>query len=302
MTLPNFLIIGPHKAGTTSLHHYLRQHPQIFLPALKEPRFFSHNPGKPAAPSSPFSFGETRHPIRTWEQYRALFAPVTTEKAIGEASPCYLNNPYAPIRIRESLPGVRLVASLRDPVDRAYSGYLMAVRSGNETRPFMEIIQEQTAWHSILSYYQPCRRWLECFGRERMKFIRAETLRAEPASVVADISAFLDVDTAFEPDTSRRYNTGGLPRSRRLHRMLSGRHIQVLRPCVPVSLRSMLRPLKNANLRSPPRLGAEDRASIIALIRDDILRLQDLLDMDLSEWMEVEPGQAQERPAQQAAR
>lgn len=301
MTLPNFLIIGAHKAGTTSLHHYLQQHPQVFLPVLKEARFFSYNPGKPPAPSSPFAFDETVHPIKTWEQYRELFAPVTTEKAIGEASPCYLNNPYAPFRIREALPGIRLIASLRDPVERAYSGYLMAVRNGNETRPFMDILREQGGSHGFLSYYHACRRWLDCFPRERLKFIRAETLQARPAAVLEEIFTFLGVDAGFEVDTSRQLNTGGTPRSKRLHRMLSGRHIQVLRPCVPASLRSVLRPLKNVNLRSPPRLGAEDRASLIALFRDDVLRLQDLLDMDLSDWLQVERRQSPERLPRHAA-
>jgi hypothetical protein len=288
MTLPTFLIIGAHKAGTSSLHRYLQQHPEVFLPTLKEARFFSYNPDKEYVDRSPYTWGEPVHRIRTWDEYLDLFSPVTTEKAVGEVSPCYLNNPYSPMRIRDALPGVRLIASLRDPVDRAYSGYLMAVRDGKETRPFIDILGQPTPWHEILAYYKPCQRYLECFPRERLKFIRAETLQAQPADVLKSIFSFLEVDPGFVADTSVQFNKGGVPRSRRLHRLLNGRYLNVLRPYVPVSLRSMMRPIKRANLRSAPGVEPDVRARLIALFREDILRLQDLLDMDLSDWLQVE--------------
>ena len=200
MTAPNFLIIGAHKAGTSSLHRYLRQHPDVFMPTLKELRFFSYDPDGSDVEPSPYAWGPRVHPIKTWNEYVDLFAPVTTEKAIGEASPCYLNHPRCPTRIKQALPDVRLIVSLRDPVDRAYSGYLMAVRDLGETRPFADTIGEQrTAWHDNLVYYKPCQRYLACFPRERLKVIRAETLNAEPAKVLQDIFSFLEVDPAFEP-------------------------------------------------------------------------------------------------------
>lgn len=289
MPLPNFLIIGAHKAGTSSLHRYLQQHPDVFLPTLKEARFFSYDPGEAEVEPSPYAWGPRVHPIRSWKEYLDLFAPVTTERAIGEASPCYLNHPRSPARIKQALPDVRLIVSLRDPVDRAYSGYLMAVRDVGERRAFVDTIgRVRTAWHDNLGYYTPCRRYLECFPRERMKFIRAEVLSAEPARVVKDVYSFLEVDPRFEPDTSSRYNTGGVPRSRRLHRILNNRHVRRFRPYIPASFRSVLKPFKQANLRQPPLLDAEARRRLIELLRDDILRLQDLLDMDLSDWLRVE--------------
>ncbi len=289
MAVPNFLIIGAHKAGTSSLHRYLRQHPEVFMPTLKELRFFSYHPDESDVEPSPYGWGPRVHPIKTWSEYVDLFAPVTTEKAIGEASPCYLNHPRCPMRIKQALPDVRLIVSLRDPVDRAYSGYLMAVRDVGETRPFADTIGgPRTAWHDNLVYFKPCQRYLECFPRWRMKFVRAETLNAEPATVLSDIFSFLEVDPAFEPDTSMQFNQGGVPRSRRLHWVLNNRHVRWLRPYIPASFRSALKPLKRANLRTPPRMDVAVRARLIALLRDDILRLQDLLDMDLSDWLRVE--------------
>ena len=288
-TVPNFLIIGAHKAGTSSLHRYLQQHPEVFLPALKEPRFFSYDPDGSDVEPSPYAWGPRLHPVRTWNDYLDLFAPVTTQRAVGEASPCYLNHPRSPGRIRQALPDVRLIVSLRDPVDRAYSGYLMAVRDIGETRSFADTIGgERTAWHDNLAYYAPCRRYLECFPRARMKFVRAEALNAQPAAVLEDLFAFLEVDPAFAPDTSRQFNTGGVPRSRRLQRVLNHRYVRRLRPYVPAVFRNTLKPLRQANLREPPRLDTETRARLIERLRDDILRLQDLLDMDLSDWLRVE--------------
>jgi Sulfotransferase family len=289
MTRPNFLIIGAHKAGTSSLHRYLQQHPEVYLPELKEPRFFSCDHGEADVEPSPYAWGPRVHPIKTWRDYLGLFDAVSTETAIGEASPCYLNHLRAPARIKHALPEVRLIVSLRDPVDRAYSGYLMAVRDAGETRPFADTIGEQrTAWHDNLAYYKPCQRYLECFPQDRMKFIRAEALNVQPAPVLRDIFSFLEVDSAFEPDTSRQFNKGGVPRSRRLYRLLNNRHIRRLRPHIPGSLRGVLKPLQQANLRKPPALDPEVRARLIQIVREDILRLQDLLGMDLSDWLRVE--------------
>jgi Sulfotransferase family len=289
MTVPNFLIIGAHKAGTSSLHRYLQQHPEVFLPTLKEPRFFSYDPDGADVEPSPYAWGPRVHPITTWSEYLDLFSPVTTEKAIGEASPCYLNHPRCPVRIKQALPDVRLIVSLRDPADRAYSGYLMAVRDTGETRPFSDIIGgPRTAWHDHLAYYHSCRRYLECFPRGRLKFVRAETLNSQPAKVLKDICSFLEIDPGFEPDTSTQFNKGGIPRSRRLHRVLDNRHVRRLRPYIPVSFRNSLKLLRQANLREPPGLDSAVRARIIELLREDILRLQDLLDIDLSDWLRVE--------------
>lgn len=290
MKIPNFLIIGAHKAGTSSLHKYLQQHPQVFLPSLKEPRFFSYDPDVPDGEPTPYPWGPRVHPVKTWDQYLALFTEVTTETAIGEASPCYLNHPRGPVRIRQALPGVRLIVSLRDPLDRAYSGYLMAVRDAGETRPFAELIggEPRAPWHDNLVYYQSCLRYLECFPRERLKFVRAEDLNAQPFKVLTDLFSFLEVDPAFQPDTTTQFNKGGVPRSQLLHRVLDNRGVRGLGAYIPAPLRSTLKRLRSANLRKPPELDGAVRARFIERFREDILRLQDLLDMDLSDWLQVE--------------
>jgi hypothetical protein len=130
--LPSFLVIGATKSGTTALYDYLRQHPAIFMPALKEPRFFLYDGSEDSA----------RFPVRSLEEYEALFAPVTTETALGEATPQYLTSWAAMERIHETLPGARLIAALRDPAERAFSIYLMNLRNRGHNReiPFAEAL------------------------------------------------------------------------------------------------------------------------------------------------------------------
>ena len=127
--LPNFFIIGAAKSGTTSLYKYLTGHPQVFMSPVKEPCFFSTGLGGADDPLGP----EPPTLIRDWDAYRQLFAAVTTETAIGETSANYVYEPQTAARIHRYLPEARLIVSLRDPIDRAYSHFLMASRFGLET-------------------------------------------------------------------------------------------------------------------------------------------------------------------------
>ena len=126
MSGPNFLIIGAAKAGTTSLYHYLRQHPDVYMSPVKEPAYYA----------SAGAGGEPRRrgAIRTRTAYERLFEAATTERARGEASSQYLNDEAAPDRIAADLGDVRLIVSLRNPVDRAYSSYLGRLAGGTERR------------------------------------------------------------------------------------------------------------------------------------------------------------------------
>ena len=124
MTLPNFIVIGAAKSGTSSLHHYLRAHPEVFTPKLKEINFFAYD-GKHL---------DVHYWAKTQDEYQRFFDDVGAAIAIGEVAPLYLCSPVAPDNIRRVLPDARLVAILRNPVDRAYSAYLMSRRTGRTSR------------------------------------------------------------------------------------------------------------------------------------------------------------------------
>ena len=276
MTLPNFLVIGAPKAGTTSLHVHLRAHPQVFMPDLKEPRFFGYE-----------GEGERlKFPIRTLEEYAALFEPVTDEIAIGEATPHYLVYPHAAQRIHDLIPGARLIASLRDPVERSYSVYQMNLRNRgvNEGVPFIEAIGKDQSLRE--TYGDMLARYFALFPPEQLKVILLEDLEKAPQATIRALYGFLGVDPEFVPaDLLKVANPGGEPRNKLLHTMLSDPRLrQFSRAFFPNALAERLRGLRSRNLEKQP-LKPEDRRAAIGFFRDDILRTQDLIGRDLSSWL-----------------
>ncbi|MGL6339568.1 MAG: sulfotransferase family protein, partial [Waterburya sp.] len=141
--MPNFLIIGAAKAGTTALHEYLQQHPQIYLTPTKETNFFAFEgeiinfQGTGDEALKDFS-------ITDLNTYQAEFEQVTQELAIGEACPSYLYYPQAATRIKQYIPDARLIVILRNPVERAYANFLHIVRDDREThRDFALALQAE---------------------------------------------------------------------------------------------------------------------------------------------------------------
>ncbi|HEX9660552.1 MAG TPA: sulfotransferase [Rhodothermales bacterium] len=136
MRLPDFLVVGAAKSGTTSLYHLLRQHPDVFMSAVKEPGFFAlkNRDLQFNGPGDMNAIG--RCSVNSLETYTALFDEAGSGVAAGEASNIYLYSPEAPPAIKAAIPNVKLIAMLRDPVERAFSAYLMMLRDNRETLPF----------------------------------------------------------------------------------------------------------------------------------------------------------------------
>jgi len=276
VTLPNFLIIGAPKAGTTSLYEHFRAHPEIFMPRLKEPRFFCHG----GQSDDRLSF-----PIQSRAEYEALFDDAAGEKALGEASVHYIRHSEAPARIRDLIPQVRLIASLRDPVDRSYSLYQMNQRNhgANRTASFVEALRSDRQLQGL--YHGHLQRYFALFSREQIRIILLEDLEAAPRRTVSGLFDFLGVDPAFTPDLSKIANQGGEPRNKALHSLLSNRRlIAASRRIVPEALVAPFKALRARNLSKHP-LPAADRRLATDFFRDDILRTQDLIGRDLSRWL-----------------
>ncbi|NBB75270.1 MAG: sulfotransferase [Bacteroidetes bacterium] len=299
--LPNFLIIGAAKSGTTSLYHYLRQHPDVFMPAVKEPRFFAYaeDPPPMKGPGDART-NEAAGAVYTLDAYRQLFAAASTETAVGEASPNYLYSATAPRLIREHIPDAQLIAILRNPVERAYSHFLHLVRSGREPlRNFEAALDAEPeriaagwewSWHyrRMGCYGEQLMRYLEHVDREQLTVHLFEDFKADPVALAQDIFHGLGVDEAFVPDTSMRYEKSGVPKNDRFQRfLLNPDHWirRLSRYLVPEAVRErLLIRMKNVNLEKPP-LEPDVRERLTAAYRDDVLRLQDLIDRDLSAWL-----------------
>jgi hypothetical protein len=307
MTVPNFLVIGARKAGTTSLYHYLDQHPEVFMSPVKEPNFFAIE-GEKAGYRGPDA--DTR--INRWsvadpKEYQALFSGADGARAVGEASPAYLCNPDAPKRIKRHVPEAKLIAVLRDPAERAYSAYMHQVRDGRETLPFAEALDAEErrtaanwapAWRYKAEgfYLVGLSRYYELFGRERVRVYLYEDLGADPRGVMRDAYRFLGVDASFEPDTSQRHNMSGVSNNGFLVSLVRKRHPvkTAIKPLVPATVRRRLVSGLQKRVLSRPPFPPEVRRELVEAYREDVLRLEDLIGRDLSAWLRVESAQAGE--------
>jgi Sulfotransferase family len=298
MTMPNFFIIGAQKAGTTSLYHYLNQHPQVYMSPIKEPHFFEGMQSDYLRP------GRKMAPVTDPEDYRALFEAVSGEKAIGEASASYLYSPKAPALIRRSVPHARLIAVLRNPADRAYSNFLHLVRMGREPLTnFSEALQAegertQKKWgpHYYYRqkgfYYAQVKRYFDTFGRDQVRVWLYEDLKTDPVSMVRDIFRFLDIDETYVPDFSVEHNAAGLPKNKTLYtqvRRLTARNPALLERFLPAG---PSRYVKSWFFVKPPPFPAEVQRSLIDSYTEDILKLQNLIGRDLSSWLDYDRGSA----------
>jgi hypothetical protein len=299
MALPNFLILGAVKSGTTSLYEYLRQHPQIYMSPTKESSFFASEGAEPGVrgPRRRWASQSTVADINT---YRALFRGVTDQVAIGEASPVYLINPRAPARIKHYIPDAKLIAILRDPVESAYSAFVMRRLYGDERlEDFSQAVvkRDENAgkyWRlrqryiDVGFYYTHLKRYFDIFDGSQINVHLYEDFKADPINVLQDIFRFLGVDDTFLPDVSIKYNVGGLPRTKAWHIFYSIR--PVLRSFIPARLRKYavdrLLSLQAQVLVKPPSLEPAVRAQLIEIYRDDILKLEKLIQRDLSMWMQ----------------
>jgi len=292
-SLPNLFIIGASNAGTTSLYKYLQAHPQVFMSPVKEPCFFSTGLGGTADPLGP----EPPNLIRDWDAYRQLFAAVTTETAIGETSANYVYEPQTAARIHRHLPEARLIVSLRDPIDRAYSHFLMASRFGLETTSdFHDVVAAEVRgdpgnrpYLERGRYVPQLQRYLACFAREQLQVHLYDDVEKNVDGVVRSIFRFLEVDEAFRPDTATVHNRGGLLRRPRTHSFIThtpGRIRSASRVLVPAGLRRRAYwTLRAWSMEPAPPLDPQIRQQLLPVVRDDILALQDLIGRDLSAWL-----------------
>ncbi len=303
--LPTFFVAGAGKAGTTSLHSYLAQHPEVFMSPVKEPCYFAdeirrgprseafekhlrHRSGVAADP-------DERIPPDL-DAYRRLFEGVRNEKAIGESSAAYLWSPSAARNIQAMIPDAKIILILRDPAERAFSQYLHQLSTGLTRSSFREHIErslqcdrtEIGIYHPFLEagmYASQVQRFFDLFPQEQIRIYWYEEAWRDTAAMFGDIFSFLGVDAAFRPDTSERILERRSPRAAGLHYWLKRWNFWYpLRSLVPDSLRSRMSAAffrRGTDLKMDPR----DRAWLVDYYREDVLRLSAMIERDLSSWL-----------------
>jgi hypothetical protein len=275
--LPTFLVIGAHKAGTTTLAQHLRRHPDVFLAAHKEVHYFSeHN----------WSRG------RDW--YESLFAAAGSARAVGEASPgytCYPLFDHVPERAAALVPQARLVYLVRHPIERLVSHYRHDATYWGETQPIDEAVLDYRRYLSRSMYALQIDRWRDAgYAADQMLVVTTDDLRDDTASTLATVFRFLGVDDTFEPSTiGTVFNEGSAlrrPRARAESLRRSPLHRRV-RGLVPAGMRQWL--WRRMSTPVDPalvdvKIRRETRAAVVEQLRPDLQRLRGYLGEDFSCW------------------
>ncbi len=311
--LPNFIIAGAPKSGTTALYHYLRQHPQVYLSPIKEPTYFAAadllTRGELVA-----EIGQRRAALRAylaeselrpthfliteWDDYLQLFREARDQTAIGEASVSYIWLPSAASAIRSQLPGVRLIFVLRDPTERLFSLYLLD-RRRDPKMTFRGWVLQAMERHGDRRqgvhrypipldgglYATQLGRFLDFFPRDQVRIYLYESYRADARAILRNIFAFLGVDPDHPIDLSLRHNETMVPR---IPALAALRRRFLPRASLPAWLPDpTTRALRKVYNRKSDSfvMDPNDRRMVIDYYRDELLRTQDLIGADLSAWL-----------------
>ncbi len=280
--LPNFIIIGAMKAGTTSLFQYLRQHPQVFMPEMKEPHFFTseHN----------------WHRGREW--YEELFEQAGAADAVGEASTGYSKHPIyqrVPERMAKMLPDVRLIYLMRHPIERMQSQYLhqTSIRDDHpllqpESRSLRKALTSDPSYLSFSMYAMQIEQYLDFFPREQMLLLTSDELRHARRSTLRKVFGFLGVDPnhvgaeqgeEFHPTEGR---TVRKPLARKL-RQLPG-YRRLTRP-LPSALKKLnYRFTTTEARRERVQIPDDLRVHLEELLRADVRRLRTYMPAEFHGW------------------
>lgn len=292
MTLPNFIVIGAAKAGTTALYWYLSEHPEIHMSSLKETNYFAYG----LDDDGQLLYGDPelhRFRVRSLCAYEDLFADAGDARAIGEASPIYLECPQAASRIQRLIPEARIVCGLRNPVERAYSDYLMYLRSRG--RGF-DAQRELTAsslwalpdshWMRISRYHEALSRYFDAFPQDHIHIFLFDDLKAGSEAVIQGIYRFLEVDPAFKSDLATPHNVGGVPSSMLLERVFTSATLKAaVQPWISNRAANWVRRLRTANLHKAPSLPPKLKEELTEHFRDDIRLTSELIGRSLDCWL-----------------
>ncbi len=299
VTRPNFIIIGAPKAGTTALGRVLGQHPQMCDSPVKEPRFLAFDGGLPSFGGPPHNDYTDLPTVTTWSEYQALFEKASDALAVGEASTIYMYYPgdRPAERIRHYLPGVKLIAILRHPAERAWSNFVHAVQLDWEPlADFRRAWDDQPRrmdenWSYFLRYRQngcyaeQLERYWARFPREQMRVYLYEDWCERRDEMLADMLRFLQVDDAFRPAQYPRSNVFKMPRNRQVHRLFNRSPLAERLRRGPLLLRRLTVGMVNRLNLYRPALTTDLRRQLTAEYRGEIVRLQDLLGRDLGGWL-----------------
>ena len=303
MTLPDFLVIGAPKAGTTALHVALAGHPELFMSPVKEPKYFLTDGPPPRRGGGPGDVQTYREHIWRRDDYEALFAAAPPGALCGESTPFYLYDRRAQQRIHALIPGARMIAVLRDPVERAHSNWTHLWSAGldpiGDFPAACEAEDRRVAagwalfWHytRVGRYGEQLDHLFTVFPREQVFVLRYRDLVDAPAQTLDAICTFLGVAPGIISQMPRE-NVTAHPEHSPSHRTVSlmlraaaatGRHLP---GTTGTALTQPLERFLQRSARPRQPLTWEQRQQVLAYIEDDIPLLEKVTEQDFSGWVQ----------------
>lgn len=282
MVLPHFFLCGAPKAGTTSVYHYLTEHPNVFMSDPKETWFFYGN-----------SVGSLKKYSKTY------FQEYDGEHAVGEGTPGYMGHSKVPARLARCVPDARLVFLLRNPIERAYSQYWFRLQRG-KFRPstsFSNVIRDRNdnalgvGLIELGRYHNHLVRYEQHFDRSQMLILFFRDLCDNPKKLMRDLYSFIGVDPFVTPSPMDNHNPTQYPKSMPVYRTVNAVW-EPTRKALPEQLIRASQSVRSAGkqllyqqgTQEKPAMNPEDREYLRALYRGPNARLADWLDRDLSHW------------------
>lgn len=282
MRLPDFFLVGAPKAGTTSIYNYLSQHPEIFTPTVKEPHFF-------ACPEVKNTYYEESF-VDEIDDYLSLFSESSKGQKAGDFSTSYLHREKAARRIKNMCPDAHILIVLRDPVERAISHYLMDVRDGYQDNSLLDCISREgidnecfyREYIDVGMYSGQVERYKNIFGDRRVKVLMFNDLVNETDKTLYEIEHHIDVDKNVNIKTDKNYNNYQRIKYEPIKTLLNSGFVKKISQNIPVRIREKMRGIVIS--KEKPEL-ERARSELRRIFRDDVIRLQNIIDKDLSGWL-----------------
>lgn len=307
---PQLFVVGAMKAGTTTIANSLSAHPDIFVCPVKEPNFFCFDLYEFGLGAEMVDDGRVLDRIRRGEGlhyayirnpevYLRLFDGASPYQFRADCSTSYLYSCVSAKNIRSVIPKAKIVITLRNPVERAFSEFLMNVAIGTARWPFrdMLMLEQKARFKGQISpehryvtaglYYEQVKRYIDEFGRDNVLVLRFENIRDNVEMVMSRVWTFLELKPCALP-VDLETNKAKIPRFPRLNCILQESGLKsVVRKSVPRSVKEMAKSLFYSNLKVGTVIDERDAKALLDELCPDIEKLSEFLEEDFTEWLQI---------------
>lgn len=301
MKKPNFFIIGSVKCGTTTLYSYLQKSPQVFMPVQKEPHYFIREVHDLSyqGPNDDDFF--VKYP-KSLIEYERLFRDAESEELVGEASTMYMVYQDVANKLFEYSPEAKIIAIIRNPIERAFSHYLHHIREGTVVaKSFKEAIRDelegkrdtwapQRRYIEVGRYADQLNRYLKVFPRNQVLILKFDDFIAAPNKVLSKASKFLGIDNIFHEKEIKKHNASGVPKIDILHSFYL-KSLRFSRKTFPFLTHSPLSKLRKKidntyrnNFLKKPEMDKATRELLTQIYQKEVEKIHEITGFNLSDW------------------